>query len=383
MGDDSSFVKYFIGPFNKVFLAWATDPRIRWCAASGGVGTAILTHMLREGLVEAVIVPKLRVRKGFLYGVWTIVKDPNELGRFSGSIYAPTYGFAKVLRYTKDKFMRIAVTALPCHARAVRALVKSLRSEDDVFIVGLYCNNTPATYAFRYIAKLSRLSPNDIEFVKFRGNGWPGYMLIKSEKAEADVWIPLSSYWDSGFGQYFYGLGCYLCNDHTNISADISLADPWTLPPEPIKRLGGATLVVVRSRKGLDVFEDAVRAGYIKAVEIDPVYAIQSATIYKLTKKVLVRNNQGYLLPPSFSSISQELVYHIGRVLASREKLWTLLRLFHKTLARIIMFAASFLDYRLGTRWAHINRSIELLQKARSENGARLLKELFKEDLEG
>jgi hypothetical protein len=70
-------------------------------------------------------------------------------------------------------------------------------------------------------------------------------------------------------------------------------------------------------------------------------------------------------------------------VLASREKLWTLLILFHKTLARIIMFVASFLDYRLGTRWAHINRSIELLQKARSENVARLLKELFKEDLEG
>jgi coenzyme F420 hydrogenase subunit beta len=383
MGDNSSFVKYFIGPFIKVFLAWTSDPRIRWGAASGGVGTAILMYMLKEGLVEAVIVPKLRVRKGLVYGVWTIVEDPNELCRFSGSIYAPTYGFAKVLRYAKDKFMRIAVTALPCHTRVVRALMKSLRSEDDVFIVGLYCNNTPAIYAFRYITKLFRLNPNDIEFVKFRGNGWPGYMLIKSEKAEADIWIPFSNYWDSGFGQYFYGLGCYLCNDHTNISADISLADPWTLPHEPIRRLGGATLVVVRSRKGLDVFESAVRTGYIKAVEIDPVYAIQSATIYRLTKKVLVRSSQDYLLPPSFSSISQELIYHIGRVLASREKLWTLLILFHKTLARIIMFVASFLDYRLGTRWAHINRSIELLQKARSENGARLLKELFKEDLEG
>jgi coenzyme F420 hydrogenase subunit beta len=377
MGCDSSFVKHFIGSFTKVFLAWATDPRVRWGAAAGGVGTAILMYMLREGLVDAVIVPKLRIRKGFVYGVWTIVKDPNELSRFSGSIYVPTYGFANVLRYAKDRFKRIAVTALPCHTRAVRVLTNSysLRSEDDVFIVGLYCDNTPAMYATRYVAKMFRLNPNDIEFVKFRGNGWPGYMLIKSKKTEVKTWIPFSSYRDSGFAQYFYGLGCYLCTDQTNTSADISLADPWTLPPEPIKRLGGATLVVVRSRKGLDVFEGARRAGYIKAVEIEPVYAIQSATTYRLTKKVLVRINQDYLLPLSFSSISRELVYHIGHMLALRERLWALLRLFHKTLARIIMFVASFLDYRLGTRWAHINKSIELLQKVKSKNIVKLLEQ--------
>ena len=134
---------------------------------------------------------------------------------------------------------------------------------------------------------------------------------------------------------------CYLCANQTNTSADLSLADAWSLPHEPIKRLGGVTLVVVRSRKSLKVFESAIRAGYIKAVEIDPVYAILSTT--RLTKKVLVRSNQGYLLPPSFYSISQELIYHVDSLLASRERLWVLLRLFDKTLARIIILPRLFL----------------------------------------
>jgi len=134
---------------------------------------------------------------------------------------------------------------------------------------------------------------------------------------------------------------CYLCPNQTNTSADLSLADAWSLPHEPIKRLGGVTLVVVRSRKSLKVFESAIRAGYIKAVEIDPVHAILSTT--RLTKKVLVRSNQGYLLPPSFYSISQELIYHVDSLLASRERLWVLLRLFDKTLARIIILPRLFL----------------------------------------
>jgi hypothetical protein len=153
-----------------------------------------------------------------------------------------------------------------------------------------------------------------------------------------------------------------LCANQTNTSADLSLADAWSLPHEPIKRLGGVTLVVVRSRKSLKVFESTIRAGYIKAVEIDPVHAILSTT--KLTKKVLVRSNQGYLLPPSFYSISQELIYHVDSLHASREDYGFFSDYLIK-LGKNHYACASFLGYRLGTRWAHINRSIELLQKAR------------------
>lgn len=92
-------------------------------------------------------------------------------------------------------------------------------------------------------------------------------------------------------------MGCYLCSDQANTLADISLANPWTLPRESIKRLGGATLVVVRTKRGLEVFEGVVRTGYARAVEVDPVYAVQGATLLKLSKRVLKRHANGYVLP--------------------------------------------------------------------------------------
>jgi coenzyme F420 hydrogenase subunit beta len=370
-----SSIKLFVGNYLKVYIAWAQDRKLRYNSASGGIAITLLKYLLERGYVDAVIVPSPRFKHGLAYGVWTVIREPDALDSYSGSLYAPVYGLSKILEYALTRFKRIAITAVPCHTKAIKRLAEAWSRNDDIFVIGLYCNTTPNMLATKYALKYFNFDVKDVKSVRFRGYGWPGYTVIETKKNA--VYIPSPVFWDSGFGQYFYGLGCYLCNDQTNISADISLADPWSLPHEPIKRLGGATLVVVRSRKGLDVFESAIRAGYIKAVKIDPVYAIQSATIYRLTKKVLVRSSQDYLLPPSFSSISQELIYHIGRVLASREKLWALLKLFHKTLAKIIMFVASFLDYRLGARWTHINKSIELLQNTRSKNIVELLEQIM------
>jgi coenzyme F420 hydrogenase subunit beta len=263
--------------------------------------------MLKEGLVDVVITPRLRVSRGSVYGVWTIVKDPDDLSKFSGSIYAPTYGFAHILRYAMKKFKRIAITAVPCYAKAARSLANSLRYAGDLFIVGPYCNNTPSTHAVRYLGKVFRFDPATVESIKFRGNGWPGYMEITLKNTRNKIFIPHSKVWDSGFGQYFYGLGCYVCTDPTGTFTDVSLADPWTLSYELIKSLGGATLVIVITPRGLDVFKGAVENGYIKAIAINPIYAIQLMTIFKLTKRVLLRSNQNYLLPP-------ELFFYYARV---------------------------------------------------------------------
>jgi len=376
-GSEGSLVKHFIGPYIKVFLAWASNSKIRRNAASGGVGTALLMYMLKEGLVDVVITPRLRVSRGSVYGVWTIVKDPDDLSKFSGSIYAPTYGFAHILRYAMKKFRRIAITAVPCYAKAARSLANSLGYAGDLFIVGLYCNNTPSTYAVRYLGKVFRFDPAMVEAIRFRGNGWPGYMELRLKNARNKVFIPFSKYWDSGFGQYFYGLGCYVCTDQTGIFTDVSLADPWTFSYEFTKSLGGATLVIVRTPRGLDVFKGAMESGYIKAIAINPIYVIQPATIFKLTKRVLLRSNQNYLLPPSFSSVMHELIYHLGSFLASREKLWGLLKLFHGAPKNILMFVASVLDFKLGTEWSHIVKSIWLLQRAHYENISTLLKKFF------
>ena len=156
------------------------------------------------------------------------------------------------------------------------------------------------------------------------------------------------------------GLSCRLCSNQINF-----LVDLWTLPYEPIKRLGGAMLVIVRTRRGLEIFESAVKAKYIGAVEADPVYAVQDATLLKLSKRVLRRRADEYVLPPSFTTIAHELVYRVGHFLASREPLWPLLRAYHRIVAPLVLKATSLLDHRLRATWARVHAYVKLLQKAK------------------
>jgi len=288
-------VRYFIGEYLKVYIAYSRDVRTRFFAASGGLATALLKYLLKSGYVDAVVLPKPCFRGGLAYGVWTLVRDPVKVCNYSGSLYANTFGFSEVFNHALERFKRIAVTALPCHVKALKKVCEARNRCNDVFVIGLYCNNMPSVWATRYILKFFNIRVEDVEWVKFRGCGWPGYVLVKTRGGH--VYIPSPLFWSSGFGQYFYGLGCYLCSDQANTLADISLADPWTLPHEPIKRLGGATLVVVRTRRGLEVFEGVVRAGYIEAVEVEPIYAVQDTTLLKLSKRVLKRCGDGYVLP--------------------------------------------------------------------------------------
>jgi coenzyme F420 hydrogenase subunit beta len=357
---------YFIGPFIKTYLAWSTATKVRYTSASGGVATALLTYLLREGIVDAVLLPKLKFVRGLgsVYGIWTIIRNPEDLGKYSGSLYAPVYGLSKILDYALTRFGRIAITAVPCIARAIRRVLESRGRSRDVFIVGLYCNNTPNACATRYALKYFNINVEDVGRVRFRGCGWPGYTVV--ETREGTIRIPSPVFRDSGFGQYFYSVGCYLCVDQTNTSADLSLADPWTLPHEPIKRLGGTTLVVVRSEGGLNVFREAVGAGYLSAVEVDPVYAIQDATLLRLSRRALRRGiNASCILPPGFTTIAYELTYLVGRLLASRERLWPLLRVYHRMLRPLALKTASVLDYRFHTKWSRINTLIKTMQRVR------------------
>lgn len=361
----NDYTRLLIGDHLRVYMAWAQDEKKRQSSASGGVATTLLKYLLEKKYVDIVIVPEPRFKRGLAYGVWAVVQEPGVLDTYSGSLYIPVYGLSKILDYALTRFKRIAITAVPCYARAIRSILKSRGRSGDAFIVGLYCNNTPSMWATKYALKYFNINVEDVERVRFRGCGWPGYTIIETK--ESTIRVPSPVFWDSGFGQYFYGDGCYLCTDQTGATADLSLADPWTLPHEPIKRLGGATLVVVRSERGLDMFKGAVEAGYLSAIEVDPVYAIQDTTLLKLSRKTLKRciNTGKYLLPPDFTTITYELTYLVGRFLASREKLWPLLRIYHKTLRPLALKTASVLDYKFRTTWSRINTIIKTMQKTR------------------
>ncbi|MEM2514595.1 MAG: Coenzyme F420 hydrogenase/dehydrogenase, beta subunit C-terminal domain [Candidatus Bathyarchaeia archaeon] len=344
----SNFTNRMIGDYLRVGLAWSTDKNTRFRSASGGAVTSILKYLLEKGIVNAVLAPKVQVKQGLVFGSYEIVCDGEEIQKYAGSIYAPV-DITKALREAFARNLRIALVGLPCQVRGLRNSLKQLPllNENIKVVFGLYCYNLPSSRAVECAIKMFlRKDPEEILHIAFRGGGWPGYTTITTKDGKTFK-IPSQAFWDSGFGQYFYGKACLLCPDHTAELADISFADPWTYQ----RNIGaGKTLVIIRTKPGLEVLNGAVKSGHLGFEEIPAIHAVQHATLLKKTVKVttIKTTRYSYELPLSISSVVHELDYLVGSRLAKYKRLWSLLRLYVKSRPYLLKHLIT-LDYLLKT----------------------------------
>jgi len=172
-----SALRHFIGEYLKVYVAYSRDTKTRFFATSGGLATAILKYLLKSGHVDVVVLPKPCFKGGLAYGVWTVVRDPVEVSNYSGSLYATTFGFSRVLNYALKRFKRIAVTASPCYVKALKKVCEARNRCNDVFVIGLYCNNMPSVWATKYALKFFNIRMEDVKWVRFRGLAGPATLL--------------------------------------------------------------------------------------------------------------------------------------------------------------------------------------------------------------
>ncbi|MEM1831477.1 MAG: hypothetical protein QXJ97_08120 [Desulfurococcaceae archaeon] len=110
----------------------------------------------------------------------------------------------------------------------------------------------------------------------------------------------------------------------------IHLANPWTYERD----IGiGKTLVVIRTKLGLEILMRAVESGYLMFEEIPELYAVQYTTLLKKAVKVITKRGfrYPYVIPPSITTVLHEIDYLVGSSLAGDERLWPLLRLYAKT----------------------------------------------------
>jgi coenzyme F420 hydrogenase subunit beta len=67
---------------------------------------------------------------------------------------------------------------------------------------------------------------------------------------------------------------CHICPDGTGEFADIACGDPWYRPV--VQGEMGSTLIVVRTARGREVLNGAIRTGYVVAARREPNILIRS-----------------------------------------------------------------------------------------------------------
>lgn len=254
-----------LGKIEKVFFGYSADDNIRYHAASGGIITSIVLCMLKQKIVDKVLVTKM---DGFT-ATPILTDHENEVVSAQGSIYFKTFSL-RILRkflYNLKKGKRICVVGLPCQISTLKKVLVGF--EDRLYFIGLVCSHVNEIWYIRHI--IEKYLPQNAKPLAIgpRKDGWPGEtkLFFESNNCFRELSVPQSKFWDILPSLNISSpLGCLLCADHLASMADIVAGDAWH-PKFTRKDSSGVSILIARTPKGLKLVEAAIRSELLYAEE--------------------------------------------------------------------------------------------------------------------
>jgi len=343
----------YLGHIINTYIGYSTDLSIRYNSSSGGVVTALAIYAIKKGIVDNVIVTKLEEGK---LPKAIITRDPKEILDSTGSKYTPVpvnILLKQIIQEENEK--KYLFIGLPCHIHGLLKAEKYFpKLKEKIYLkIGLFCGGIPSFIGSDFILWLNGISGN---ILKYRGEGWPGVLVVKTDNGDYKK-IPLLKYYEY-LGAYYANPRCRLCIDHIAEFADISVGDPWF--PE-FKDPVGSTIIISKTEKGEDLLQYAKKDKFIEFKELSPDKIFESqidAILYKksdlLFKKIALGleavpnygkySFQGY---PNYLVFLQTLIYsRLSSYFAYNKNLWPLLKWYHKTVTKMFWLLGGKLKNR-------------------------------------
>ena len=254
------------------FYAWAADAACQERGECGGAVTALLTHALKSGMVDAVFA----VKKGAdIYdAVPTLITDPADIAQTAGSLHCGTLLLSKLVKEYLGgaKDMRIAIPVKGCDAMGLYELAKRNQVNlDNILMIGLNCGGTIRPEVARTIVRERLgLDPDDVvkeeidkgKFIVITKDGQHASISIDELEEGAEDLLG-----NEGLGRRS---NCRRCKIKIPRQADLACGN-WGVIGE---RAGSATFVEVGSEKGANLLNGAVEAGAV-ATEAAPAKGIE------------------------------------------------------------------------------------------------------------
>jgi len=252
----------YMGDFLRLRRGYASDPEIRKNAASGGVVTALLVSLLKQGEIDGAFICRTVIKDGELSYESLIATDEETIKSCSSSIYM-YMPLLKELDKIRRFNGRVAVVLTPCLMRSLNAILKkdTELSEKIVLKLGLFCSGNHEKEATLMSLRKAGVTLDGAEKLFYRRGNWRGRSsVIYKDGTEKDFSYTktLCAYKNAYF---FEKKSCMLCQDHFAEGADISFGDIWLkkMKKEAVKTTG----LIIRTEAGRRLYDLAVKAGDI------------------------------------------------------------------------------------------------------------------------
>lgn len=244
------------GHFISCYSGFASDSKIRFASSSGGLVTTLLVYALEKNIIDGVLVTRMN-HKSPLEPEPFIARTKEEIIESAKSKYCPVPANI-ALKYILQTDGKFAVVGLPCHLHGIRKAEQINRKlkEKIIFHLGIFCASEVSFLGTENLLKRLHVSKDSILKLDYRGDGWPGNLIIKTTDPNKNVVMPYGKFNDNIFLS-FIPLRCKLCIDHTSELADISFGDAW-LPEYTTKDKIGTSFIIARNKIGENILNEAL-----------------------------------------------------------------------------------------------------------------------------
>lgn len=214
-----------LGFYDKLFAGHSYNQKILANASSGGVMPEILIYLLNNKIVDKVAVTKFVYTKNGPQATTFLTNNIDEIFNSQGSKYCPV-DVSEAINKIKKEDGKIAYLGTPCQIAGIRKIqnIDPHFKEKIILTISNFCGGYKSFNHIKKISKRHSIDYKNISFLRFRGGGQPGGMLIDDKKGNRfEALYPKYG----GFTGHAKLLRCHLCVDATGELADIACGDAW------------------------------------------------------------------------------------------------------------------------------------------------------------
>lgn len=290
-GETNSYVNS-LGYTHSTFAGFVKEGSYRDLGSSGGFGSWIVNHLLKEKFVENVIhisdrTPTEKDSRIFEYKISRTEEDVLEGAK---SKYYPIE-LSGVIDLVINNNETYVIVGVPCFIKSIRNLSKinPIIKERIKYTVGLVCGHLKSKGFSEMLAWQVGVSPDELVNIDFRNKlenfGANQYGITASKKIN-DTTIKVNSgpvnemfgtNWGMGMFKY---KACDFCDDVTAETADITIGDAWL--PKYVEDPKGTNIVIVRNIAFAEILKRAVEKDLIHLDDVtsDEVIESQSSGLF-------------------------------------------------------------------------------------------------------
>ncbi len=253
-----------LGSYKDLLLAHSTNREVRHNATSGGVINSLVRFLLKERIVDGVLMAGYDDNSVTETSSQLITLDEMDILEKKTRDFSSRYVLTPVLtglRNIPKEIKKLAVVGTACQIQALK--LGGGKADLDIFTIGVTCSGGMSYKATEQYKKLQNMPMSKMFY---RGDGWPGKNCLISSDENRLEYNHLGSTFERMFSsQIFKNPGCRGCRDHFAEQAEISFCDFWNAEERRTESEGNSC-VIIRSKRAGEYFDKMQGAGFVEVV---------------------------------------------------------------------------------------------------------------------